>query len=124
MAPEAFLVSLDLASAYLHAGQEVEAERLLSLVEFELPYWSRDSVLGHGIADAEFHALRGDKEKALAALQKHVEAGFRNQWRWKLLDSPSLVSIRDTLEFAAIVAETEADMAAQLARVREMERNG
>ena len=124
MAPEAFLVSVDLASAYLHAGQEVEAERLLSLVEFELPYWSRDLVLGHGIADAEFHALRGDKEKALAALQKHVEAGFRGQWRWKLLDSPSLVSIRDTPEFAAIVAEIEADMAAQLARVREMERNG
>jgi len=33
-------------------------------------------------------------------------------------------SIRDTPEFAAIVAEIEADMAEQLARVREMERNG
>jgi hypothetical protein len=73
-----FRVSLDLASAYLYAGQEVAAERLLSLVEFELPYWSRDSVLGHGIADAELHALRGEKEKALAALQKHVEADLSN----------------------------------------------
>jgi hypothetical protein len=36
----------------------------------------------------------------------------------------SLESIRDTAEFAAIVAEIEADMATQLARVREMERNG
>jgi TolB-like protein/predicted Zn-dependent protease len=122
--PDAFLVSLDLASAYLHAGQDVEAERLLSLVEFELPYWSRDSVLGHGIADAELHALRGDKKKALAALQEHVEAGFRNEWRWKLLGSPSLESIRDTPEFAAIVAMIEADMAKQLARMHEMERNG
>jgi tetratricopeptide (TPR) repeat protein len=122
--PEAFMVTLDLASAYLHAGQEAEAEPLLSLVEFELPYWSTDSLIGHGIADAELHALRGNKEKALAALQKHVEAGFRHQWRWKLLDSPSLESIRDTPEFAAIIAEIEADMAAQLVRVREMERNG
>jgi hypothetical protein len=119
-----FRVSLDLASAYLHAGQEVAAERLLSLVEFELPYWPRDSVLGHGIADAELHVLRGEKEKALVALQKHVEAGFRDQWRWKLLGSPSLESIRDTPEFVAIVAKIEADMAKQLARVREMERNG
>jgi hypothetical protein len=54
-----FRVSLDLASAYLHAGQEVAAEQLLSLVEFELPYWSGDSVLGHGIADAELHVLLG-----------------------------------------------------------------
>jgi hypothetical protein len=81
LASEAFLVSLDLASAYLHAGQEVAAERLLSLVEFELPYWSTDSMIGHGIADAELHALRGEKEKALAALQEHVEAGFRDQRR-------------------------------------------
>jgi tetratricopeptide (TPR) repeat protein len=124
LVPEAFWVTLDLASAYLRAGQEAEAEPLLSLVEFELPYWSTDSLIGHGIADAELHALRGNKGKALAALQKHVKAGFRDQWRWKLLDSPSLESIRDTPEFAAIIAEIEADMAAQLARVREMERNG
>jgi TolB-like protein/Tfp pilus assembly protein PilF len=123
-APEVFLATLDLASTYLQAEQEVEAERLLSLVEFELPYWSRDSVMGHGIADAELHALRGEKEKALAALQKHVEAGFRDQWRWKLLGSPSLESIRDTPEFADIVAKIEADMAKQLARMHEMERNG
>jgi hypothetical protein len=45
-------------------------------------------------------------------------------WRWQLLYNPNLKSIRDTSEFAAIVAEIEADMAAQLARVREMERNG
>jgi hypothetical protein len=45
-------------------------------------------------------------------------------WRPQLLYNPNLDSIRDTPEFAAIVAEIEADMAAQLARVREMERNG
>jgi hypothetical protein len=33
-------------------------------------------------------------------------------------------SIRDTPEFQAIVVEIEADMAAQLAPVREMEGNG
>ena len=45
-------------------------------------------------------------------------------WRWQVLYNPNLDSIRDTPEFAAIVAEIEADMADQLARVREMERNG
>jgi hypothetical protein len=45
-------------------------------------------------------------------------------WRFQLLYNPNLDSIRDNPEFVAIIAEIEADMAAQLARVREMERNG
>ena len=35
-----------------------------------------------------------------------------------------LESLHDEPEYQAMVAEIEADMAAQLARVREMERNG
>jgi hypothetical protein len=45
-------------------------------------------------------------------------------WRLRLLYNPNLESIRDTPEFQAMVAEIEADMATQLERVREMERNG
>jgi len=37
---------------------------------------------------------------------------------------PDLVSLHGEPEYQAMVAEIEADMAAQLARVREMERNG
>jgi hypothetical protein len=70
------------------------------------------------------HALRGEKKLALAALQEHAATGTRDMWRWELLYNPNLDSIRDTPEFAAIVAEMEADMADQLERVREMEKNG
>jgi hypothetical protein len=121
---DAFPVTLDLASAYLHAGYEEKAESLLSLVESELPHWSRKAFSGHGIADVELHALRGETELALEALREHAATGMRELWRWKLLHNPNLESIRDTPEFAAIVAEIEADMAEQLTRVREMERNG
>lgn len=68
--------------------------------------------------------LRGEKEKALAALREGVASGTRYLWRLQLLYNPNLESIRDTPEFAAIIAEIEADMAVQLARVREMQRNG
>ncbi len=121
---EAFLATLDLASAYLHVGKKAKAESLLSLVESELPHWSTVVFWGYGIADAELHALRGEKEKALAALREGVVKGTRFMWRLQLLYNPNLESIRDTPEFAAIIAEIEADMAEQLARVREMERNG
>jgi TolB-like protein/cytochrome c-type biogenesis protein CcmH/NrfG len=123
---EIFSVTLDLASAYLHIGKKTKAESLFSLVESELPHWSGPGAWGwgYGIADVELHALRGEEEQALAALREHAAAGTRYTWRWQLLYNPNLESIRDTPEFAAIVAEIEADMAEQLARVREMERNG
>ena len=121
---EAFVVSLDLASVYQHAGEEAKARALLSLVESELPHWPRTVLWRYGIADVELHALRGEKEEALAALREHADTGLRDLWRWQLFYNPNLVSIRDTPEFTAIVAEIEADMSEQLARVREMERNG
>ncbi len=47
----------------------------------------------------------------------------RNSSRsWRSTDD--LESLHDEPEFQAMVAEIEADMAQQLARVREMERNG
>jgi cytochrome c-type biogenesis protein CcmH/NrfG len=121
---EALIVTLDLASAYMHYGEKAKAESLLSLVESELPHWSRTGEYGYGFANVELHALRGDRERALTALREGAAKGIRYLWRFHLLHNPNLDSIRDTPEFAAIVAEIEADMAAQLARVREMERNG
>ena len=119
-------VTLSLASVYLQAGDEAKAETLLSAVESEIPHWPRAMTWGrgYGFADVDLHALRGDKEKALAALREGVASGTRYLWRLQLLYNPNLESIRDTPEFAAIIAEIEADMAEQLARVREMERNG
>jgi len=121
---EAFIITLDLASAYLRAGEEEKGDLLLSLVESELPHWPTDTIWGSATANVELYALRGEKEAALAALREHVAAGLGDLWRFQLLYNPNLESIRDTPEFAAIVAEIEADMAEQLERVREMERNG
>ena len=121
---EAFIVTLDLASGYLRAGERAEAESLLSLVESELPHWPKTVLWGSGIADVELHALRGEKEQALATLREHVARDSLDNWRFQLLYNSNLESIRDTPEFAAIIEEIEADMAAQLARVREMERSG
>ena len=121
---EALIVTLDLASVYLQAGEEAKAESLLSAAESEIPHWPQTAgwAWGYGFANVDLHALRGEKEKALAALREGAAKGTRYLWRLRLLYNPNLESIRDTPEFQAIVAEIEADMAAQLARVREMQR--
>jgi hypothetical protein len=59
----------------------------------------------------------------LSALRQAIDEGWREGW-WLWFQKPDLESLHDEPEFQAMVAEIEADMAAQLARVREMERNG
>ncbi len=79
---------------------------------------------GYGIADVQIYTLQGDKQKALSALRQAIDEGWRSSWWYFLKYDPILESLHDEPEFQAMVAEIEADMAAQLARVREMERNG
>jgi tetratricopeptide (TPR) repeat protein len=123
---DGLIITLNLASAYLQAGEEAKAETLLSAAEEEMHYWPQAAAwgLGYGFANVDLHTLRGEKEQALAALREGVANGTRYMWRLQLLYNPNLESIRDTPEFAAIVAEIEAEMATQLARVREMQRSG
>jgi hypothetical protein len=60
----------------------------------------------------------------LTALRQAIDAGWRVYWWYFLKRDLNLESLHDEPEFQAMIAEIEADMAVQLARVREMERNG
>ena len=60
----------------------------------------------------------------MSALQRAIDEGWRRYWWYYLKQDPTLESLHDEPEFQAMIAEIEADMAAQRARVREMERNG
>jgi hypothetical protein len=72
----------------------------------------------------KIYALQGEKQKALSALRQAIDEGWRRMWWYFLKYDPSLESLHDEPEYQVMVAEIEADMAAQLARVREMELNG
>jgi len=82
---------------------------------------NRTSVL---CSDVQIYALQGEKQKALAALRQAIDEGWRTMWWYYLQREPNLESLHGEPEFQTMVAEIEADMAAQLARVREVERNG
>ena len=79
---------------------------------------------GSGIADVQVYALQGEKQKALTALRQAIDAGWRRDcWYW-LQKKPDLEPLHGDPEYEAMVDEIRADMAAQLERVREMERHG
>jgi TolB-like protein/Flp pilus assembly protein TadD len=121
-----YRAAIDLALILSKTGEQQRADRLL---ESSLRYIQQiprlgDYGSGYGIADVQIYALQGDKQKTLSALQRAIDEGWRNSWWYYLKYDPTLESLHDEPEFQAMIEEIEADMAAQLARVREMERNG
>jgi len=116
--------AIDLAPVLSKTGEQEHADLLLNRSFQHIQTLPRQGRFGYWIADVRIYALRGDKQKALSALRQAIDEGWRIPWRYFLKHDSALESLHDEPEYQAMVAEIEADMAAQLARVREMERNG
>ena len=117
-------VAINLAFILSNTNEQDRADLLLDRSLQYIKTVPRLSWSGYGIADVKIYAVQGDKQKALSALRQAIDEGWRSLWWYLLKQDPSLESLHDEPEFQAMVAEIEADMTTQLARVREMERNG
>jgi len=114
--------AIDLSLLFAKTGEKKQADLLLerSLQHIQtMP----PRCPGYEIAEAQIYALQGKKRKALSALEQAVDEGWRSGWWYFLKHDPNLESLHDEPEYQAMIAEIEADMATQLAHVREMERN-
>jgi hypothetical protein len=118
------LAAIDLALVSSKAGDQGHADLLLNRSLGHIQTRPRLVLHSYQIPDVQIYALRGDKQKALSALQQAIDEGWRVSWRYSLEHDSTLESLHDEPEFQAMVAEIEADMATQLARVREMQSNG
>ncbi|MEE9142652.1 MAG: tetratricopeptide repeat protein [Gammaproteobacteria bacterium] len=105
-----------------------DTERAETLLDTALNYYQTTQPPGvHGydlnIVDTELFALKGEKEKALAALRQAVEGGWRSNWWW-YVGGENLASLHGDPEFQALVAEIEADMTTQLEAIRQIPNQG
>jgi hypothetical protein len=119
-----YRAAIDLALILSKTGEQQRADWLIENSHQYIQQIPRLGRFGYGIADVQIYAVQGDKQKALSALQQAIDEGWRIDWWYFLKYDPILESLHDEPEFQAMVAEIEADMAEQLARVREMEKNG
>jgi hypothetical protein len=97
--------------------ENARATALLDRSEQFIRTTPRMGLGGHGCADVQIYALRGDKAKALAALRVAERAGWRGGWRYYRDVDPNLASIRNHPEFKAVFADIERDMARQRAEL-------
>jgi hypothetical protein len=116
--------AIGLALVLSKTGEQEHADLLLNRSLGHIQTLPRLSSYGYGIADVYIYALQDEKQKALSALRQAIDEGWRDSWRYFLEHDSALESLHDEPEFRAMVAEIEADMAAQLERVREMEQRG
>ena len=120
-----YRAAIDLALVLQEMGDREKADLLLDRADAfireqpRLGWWG-----GYWVADVQILALQGKRAEALAALGKAVEEGWRSLWWYYLRHDPNLELIRDEPEFQSAIAAIEVDMAAQMQRVREMERSG
>jgi TolB-like protein/Flp pilus assembly protein TadD len=119
-----YRAAVDLALILSRTGEQERADLLLDRSLQQIQGMPRLGEAGYWIADVQIYALRGEKQKALSSLRQAIDEGWRSIWWYELKLKPDLELLHDEPEYQAMIAEIEADMAAQLARVRAMERNG
>ena len=109
--------AVDLALVLSMSGEHERADLLLARSLQHVRSMPRLGLAGHGILDVQIYALQGEDQKALLALQEAVDQGWRFLWRYSLNYNLNMASLRDEPAFRKIIAELEADMATQLARL-------
>lgn len=119
-----YVPAIDLALVLQRTGELDRANELLVESLKFLQSLPRLGFEGYGVHDVRIHALRGQTEIALTALEEAIQQGWRTNWWFYVGHDSSLDSLRGEPKFQSMVRDIEADMADQLARVQEWDANG
>jgi TolB-like protein/Tfp pilus assembly protein PilF len=122
--PELAVADLEAALVFatiLHANGETQRRDILLLaLEERIATLHRIRGHGYGILDVYIHAIRGDRDRAIAGLREAIDVGWRVSgdnpehgcW-WMLRQDWKLTNLHQDPEFIAMVNELEEDIRRQ-----------
>lgn len=116
--------AINLSLAYERTGRTDCSAVLLDAILEILSEQAGLSPHAFGFLDVEVYARQGKMDKALATLRASVDAGMRTQWMGQIELSAHSAQLREHPGFIPIRDEVRADLARQLAIVRQMEASG
>ena len=105
-------------AAILDANGEVQQrDVLLRALEDRIETMHRVRGIGYGIVDVYIHVMRGNRDRAIAALSEAIDQGWKitrpfpldGNW-WTLRQDWKLAGLRDDPEFIALMEELEAEV--------------
>jgi TolB-like protein/Tfp pilus assembly protein PilF len=100
-------------AAILHANGETEQrDILLQAMEQKIATMHRTRGYGYGTLDVYIHAMRSDRDRAIAGLRDAIDTGWRSSWWWLRRDW-KLASLHQDPDFIAMMNELEADILEQ-----------
>ena len=114
------------AGNLMEAGETRQAEYLLQLCLDALHKWQNEAFVRESILlnfEQEIHAAWKRKEETLAAMRRAIvdNRNYSGSWMYK---APGFEFLWDEPEFQELMEIMHANLASQLERIREMERNG
>ena len=115
--------AINLSLAYERSGRDDCSRALLEAMLAIIEDPATDP-RAFGFLHAEVYARLGNMQRALEILRASVDSGMRVQWMGQVELSPHMEKLREVPEFSAIQDVVRADLARQLALVREMEARG
>ncbi len=116
-----YYAAISFADVLMRAGDTDHANQIIDAVEVYIQGLPRLGASGTALTDVQIHAVRGDIEKAFAALREAVDEGWRFNWRYYYEVDSTLEPLRSRPEFEAAFAIIQRDMSRQLESVRAWE---
>ena len=100
-------------AAILNANGEAKRRDIVLLaMEKQIATMHRTRGTGYDVKDLYIHAMRGDRDRAIAALREAIDVGWRAFW-WQLPRDWKLGSLHQDSKFLALMNELEADILEQ-----------
>lgn len=122
--PQNVVQSVDLAYLLRELGEHNRANDIIDAALSTMETMQRLGTSGYWVNDVRAYAVRGQNDKALAALRSAIDDGWRVLTWYHLYLDLTLMDLHENPAFIAMRDEVEQDLAVQAAKLQQLKASG